>query len=72
MFALTSGESILASRPARAAFQRLPASTVISTSAGVRSPSERSRSKSWAESPPKLFTWIPVRLVNASIAGSWP
>src|SRR3970040_2863539 len=35
----SSGESTLERSPARAAFQRLPASTVISTSGGVLAPS---------------------------------
>ena len=72
MLAWISGESTLPSSPARAAFQRLPASTLISTSAGVLSPSAFRRSKSGPDSPPKLLTTMPVFLVKASIAGSCP
>jgi hypothetical protein len=72
MFAWISGESIRETRPACAAFHRLPASTVMSTSAGVLSPSARRRSKSSAELPPWLLTRMPVFLVKASMAGSCP
>src|SRR3990172_270445 len=64
----SSGESTLERSPLRAAFQRLPASTVISTSAGVLSPSARRRSKSSEELPPKVLTWMPVLFVKASKA----
>jgi hypothetical protein len=67
-----SGESIFPRSPACAAFQRLPASTVMRTSAGVLSPSALSRSKSSEELPPWLLTWMPVFRVKASMAGSWP
>jgi hypothetical protein len=71
-FCVSSGESTRESRPARAAFHRLPASTVMSTSAGVRSPSAFRRSKSSPVLPLKIFTGMPVFFVKASKAPSWP
>jgi hypothetical protein len=70
MFEVSSGESILASNPALPAFQRFPASTVSSTSAGVRSPSALSRSNSSPVWPVSTLTVMPVFLVKASNAAS--
>ena len=72
MFATISGESTRLRSPARAAFHRLPASTLTRTSAGVLSPSAFRRSKSSEVLPPKVFTWMPVFLVNASKTSSGP
>ena len=67
---MSSGESTLDSSPARAAFQRLPASTVSSTSAGVLSPSALRRSNSSPVLPLRILTSMPVFLVKASKAAS--
>ena len=72
MLAISSGESTLESRPARAAFQRLPASTVSRTSAEVLSPSALSRSNISPVLPLRILISMPVFLVKASKAGSWP
>ena len=58
--------------PSRAAFHRLPASTVTMTSARVLAPSARNRSKTSLLLPMKKLTLIPVFSVNSSKAGSDP
>ena len=71
MFRSSSGESTGARYPARAAFHRLPASTVTRRSAGVRSPSALRRSKSSASLAWKTLSVMPVFFVKASKAGSF-
>ncbi len=72
MFAVRIFDWTGESSPSRAAFQRLPASTVRSTSAEVRAPSLRSRSNTSLLFPLKNLMSTPVFFVNASNTGSAP
>ena len=58
--------------PAFCARQRLAASTVISTSAGVFEPSERSRSYSSDAEPPRMVRSMPFSLAKSSKGFSSP
>ena len=64
MFASSVGESTGWRRPASLARQRLAASVVTSTSAGVSSPSWRSRSNRSGPDPLRNSTSMPVSRVK--------
>jgi hypothetical protein len=68
----SSADSIGSSSPASVARQRLAASTVISTSAGVESASARSRSYSSLAEPPRSARSVPVSEAKSSNGCSSP